>query len=171
MALPTARRTITMRKRRIAIVSGHFPPSNLAAVHRSRLWAQHLPEFGWEPIIVTSHWDYYEETLDWALLDLVDPQLRVIRTKALPFKPIRVVGDIGLRGFDWQLKALKVLVANNEIDFLHITIPSNISALLGEALFRRYQFPFGIDYIDPWVHIWPDAEKRFSKAWITFNLS
>ena len=28
--------------RKILIISPHFPPSNLAAVHRSRLFAQHL---------------------------------------------------------------------------------------------------------------------------------
>ena len=53
--------------------AGHFPPSNLAGVHRSRLWAQHLPEFGWEPIIVTAHSKYYEEKLDPALLKLSIP--------------------------------------------------------------------------------------------------
>src|SRR3954451_1080732 len=138
-----------IKKKRIAIVAGDFPPSNLAAVHRSRLWAQYLPEFGWEPIIVTTHWNYYEETLDPALLELVDPELRVIRTKAIPIKPIRLLGDIGVRGFYWHLKALKSLVACKEIDFVHITIPSNPSALLGEMLYRHCRFPFGIDYIDP----------------------
>ena len=51
------------RAMRVALVTGHFPPSNLAGVHRSRLWATHLPEFGWEPIVVTAHPDYYEEKL------------------------------------------------------------------------------------------------------------
>ena len=35
--------------RRIALVTGHFPPSNLVAGERARLWSQYLPEFGWEP--------------------------------------------------------------------------------------------------------------------------
>ena len=126
--------------RRIAIVTGHFPPSNLAGVHRSRLWAQHLPEFGWEPIVVTAHSDYYEEQLDPALLELVSPELRVIRTRAIPVEPVRLVGDIGIRAFYWQFKVLDELVRCNEIDFIHITIPSNYTALLGEALYRRHRF-------------------------------
>ena len=138
-------------------------------MHRSRLWAQHLPEFGWEPIVVTAHWKYYEEKLDSALLKLVNPELRVIRTKAIPVTPLRIVGDIGLRALYWHFKALDELVARNEIDFIHITIPSNYSALLGEMIYRRYKFPFGIDYIDPWV-VWPGAESAFSKVWLSFRL-
>jgi hypothetical protein len=159
------------RAKRIAIVTGHFPPSNLAGVHRSRLWAQHLPEFGWEPIIVTAHSRYYEEKLDPALLELVSPGLRVIRTKAIPLKPLRLVGDIGLRTLYWQFKAVDELVARKEIDFAHITIPSNYPALLGEMLYRRHRFPFGIDYQDPWVHVWPGVERPLSKAWMSWKLA
>ena len=39
--------------KRVALVSGHFAPSNLVGAHRARLWSRHLPEFGWEPIVVT----------------------------------------------------------------------------------------------------------------------
>jgi hypothetical protein len=39
--------------KKILIITPHYPPSNLAAVHRSRLFAQHLPSFGWEPVILT----------------------------------------------------------------------------------------------------------------------
>jgi hypothetical protein len=157
--------------RRVAIVAGHFTPSNLAAVHRSRLWAQHLPEFDWEPIIVTTDFKYYEERLDLALLDFIDPNLKIIRTKALPTKPVRLIGDIGVRGLPWHFKALDRLISRSEIDFVHITIPSGYSALLGEMLYRRYRFPFGIDYIDPWVNVWPGVEKKFSKAWLSYRLA
>src|SRR5205823_5827919 len=159
------------RSKRLAIVTGHFPPSNLAGVHRSRLWAQYLPEFGWEPIIITAHWKYYEETLDPTLLELVSPELRVIRTKAIPLKPVRLVGDIGVRALYWQFKALDQLIAHKEIDFILFTIPSNYPALLGQVLYRRYSFPFGIDYQDPWAHVWPGAEKVLSKAWMSCKLA
>jgi hypothetical protein len=157
--------------KRIAIVTGHFPPCNLAGVHRARLWAQHLPEFGWEPIVITTHWKYYEESsLDQSLLELVASELRVVHTKALPVKPVRLVGDIGLRALYWCFKALDELVLQKEIDFIHITVPSNYLATLGEIIHRRYSFPFGIDYQDPWVHPWPGIEKPLSKAWLSYKL-
>lgn len=157
--------------RTVALVAPHFAPSNFAGVHRARLWAQHLGEFGWKPIIVTTHWRHYEERLDWKLCDLVDPELEIIRTSALPTKPFRVVGDIGVRGLPWHLRALRRLFDDRRIDFLHITVPSFYSAILGDLLYRRRRVPFGIDYIDPWVHTWPGSERRFSKAWISAKLS
>ena len=85
--------------KKIIIISPHFPPSNLAAVHRSRLFAQHLPAFGWEPIIVTVHEKYYEEELDYNLEKLLPKNLRIAKTNAIPTKPLRLIGDIGIRGF------------------------------------------------------------------------
>src|SRR5436305_15253655 len=152
-------------ERRVALVAAHFPPSNFAAVHRARLWAQYLPEFGWTPTVVTTHWKYYEERLDPDLEMLVPRDLRVIRTRALPTRPVRLVGDIGVRGFWWHYRALRKLAVAREIDFVHITIPSNFSGPLGRLLFRSHGIPYGIDYIDPWVHRWPGVEIPFSRAW------
>ncbi|MBC7689412.1 MAG: glycosyltransferase, partial [Aquabacterium sp.] len=63
--------------KKILIISPHFPPSNLAAVHRSRLFAHHLPSFGWQPIILTVDEKYYEEALDYNLEKLLPPGLRI----------------------------------------------------------------------------------------------
>lgn len=157
--------------KRVALVAAHFTPSNLAAVHRARLWAQHLPEFGWEPTVVAAHHRHYEEALDWELHALVPDSLRVVRTLALPTKPVRVVGDIGVRALPFLYGALAGLARRREIDFLHITIPSNFTAVLGRMLHARYALPYGIDYIDPWVHEWPGSERRFSKAWTSARLA
>lgn len=156
--------------RNVAIVAPHFPPSNLAGVHRARLLSQHLEDFGWRPIIVTTHWHHYEEELDRELASLVDPSLRVIHTSALPTKPVRLIGDIGIRSLLWHHAALRKLRDGKEMDFLLITVPSFYSALLGQMLYRQAPLPFGIDYIDPWVHIWPEAEIKFSKAWFSMKL-
>ena len=120
-AQPLSRRTQDIGgelERTVAIVSPHFPPSNLAGVHRARLLGQHLPEFGWRPIIVTTHWRYYEEALDWGLASLVDPALEIIRTPAAPTRPVRLVGDIGIRALPWHLAALRRLRRDRRFDFL-----------------------------------------------------
>jgi hypothetical protein len=161
---------VTELLRTVAIVAPHFPPSNLAGVHRARLLSQHLHQFGWRPVIVTTHWRHYEESLDWDLASLVDPSLEIIRTAALPTKPVRIVGDIGIRALPWHLAALRKLQRAKRIDFVHITVPSFYSAALGELLFRSRPLAFGIDYIDPWVQIWPQAEVKYSKAWASLKL-
>jgi hypothetical protein len=161
---------MTKPQRTVALVAAHFPPSNLAAVHRARLLSQHLAEFGWRPIIVTTHWRHYEEALDCGLAALVDPALEVIRTAAAPTRPVRFVGDIGIRALPWHLRALRKLWRERRIDFAHITVPSFYSATLGQLLYRREPLPYGIDYIDPWVNMWPEAEIKYSKAWLSFQL-
>lgn len=150
---------------KIIIVSPHFPPSNLAAVHRTRLFAQHLPQLGWEPIVVTVHEKYYEEALDFNLEKLLPKELRIVKTNALATKPIRLIGDIGIRGFYAMYKAIVKLVQNEKIDFLYIPIPSHFAALLGRLVYQKTGVKYGIDYIDPWVHQWPGTEKKFSKHW------
>jgi len=161
---------MTTPQRTVALVAAHFPPSNLAGVHRARLLSQHLAEFGWRPIIVTTHWRHYEEALDWGLAELVDPSVEVIRTPALPTQPLRLVGDVGIRALPWHLNALRRLWRQRRIDLVHITVPSFYSALLGRLLQRRTPLPYGIDYIDPWVNIWPEAEIKYSKAWLSYQL-
>lgn len=161
----------TQRVRTVAIVAAHFVPSNLAGVHRSRLWSLHLREFAWEPVIVTTHWDYYEEKIETELMELVPPDLKVIRTKAFGTRPIRLVGDLGVRAFRAHYRALLELAHSNAVDFVHITIPSNFSALLGRLVHRKTGVPYGIDYIDPWVHQFPGSRKLFTKAWASARLA
>jgi hypothetical protein len=132
--------------------------------------SQHLHEFGWRPIIVTTHWRHYEEALDWDLASLVDSSLEIIRTGAFPTKPVRIVGDVGVRALPWHFAALRKLRRAQRIDFVHITVPSFYSATLGELLFQESPLAFGIDYIDPWVHLWPEAEIKYSKAWASMKL-
>lgn len=157
--------------RTVVIVAPHFPPSNVASVHRARLLCQHLGEFGWRPVVVSTHWRHYEEALDWELASVVDPGLEVIHTPALPTRPVRTIGDIGVRSLPWHLSALRKLRRAGRMDFLLITVPSFFSAVLGQLLWREKPLPFGIDYIDPWVHPWPEAEVKYSKAWASFQLS
>src|SRR5207302_8720684 len=157
--------TPTSEKRRVIIVAPHFPPSNLASVHRSRLFAPHLRDFGWEPIIVTVHHSFYEEPLDWNLAKLIPHDLRVERVRALPTKPIRVVGDIGIRGFVPMLRRILEIIDREGADFLYITIPSFFAAPLGRVVNALRGTPYGIDYIDPWVHKWPGSNRVLTKAW------
>lgn len=137
--------------RTVALVSGHFVPSNLVGAQRARLWSRYLPEFGWTPIVVTGDPAEYEERPDPDLERLVAPGLRVIHASTFSTRPIRVVGDIGLRSFLGCYKAVAALARRREIDFVLVTIPSNYLALVGRLIHRRYGLPYGIDYQDPWV--------------------
>lgn len=157
--------------KKILIISPHFPPSNLAAVHRSRLFAKHLPAFGWDPIILTIDEKYYEEDADPNLSRLLPPELVVEKVRAFRVTKPRLVGDIGLRGFFQLYRKAKQLIRRHNIDFLYIPIPSFYVALLGRWLHARTGIPYGIDYIDPWVHRFPGSDRMFSRHWFSMKLS
>ena len=157
--------------KKILILYPHFPPSNLAGVHRPRLFAQHLPSFGWNPIILTVHEKYYEETLDLDLEKLLSHGLSIVKTTAFPIGTIRLVGDIGLRAFFQLYKKAKQLIKSEKIDFLYIPIPSFYCALLGRWLHQSTGVKYGIDYIDPWVHEFPGSDKIFSRHWFSTKLA
>ncbi|WP_428663403.1 hypothetical protein [Reyranella sp.] len=156
---------------RVALVSSHFAPSNLVGGHRARLWSRYLPEFGWEPIVITGDPAHYEERHDPDLERLVAPGLEIVHAATLPTRPIRLVGDVGVRAFWGCYRAVARLARQQRIDFVLVTIPSNFLAPLGRLIHWRYGVPFGIDYQDPWVNVWPGVERKGSRAWWSHRLA
>jgi hypothetical protein len=157
--------------KKVLIIYPHFPPSNLAGVHRPRLFAQHLPDFGWEPVILTVDEKYYEEPLDWNLRKLLPASLRIEKVNAFKITRPRLMGDIGLRGFFQLYKRAKQLIKTEHFDFVYILIPSFYCALLGRMLNRSTGIKYGIDYIDPWVHDFPRSDRIFSRAWFSKKMA
>ncbi|MDF1546382.1 MAG: hypothetical protein P1P88_01080 [Bacteroidales bacterium] len=152
----------------ILIIYPHWPPSNLAGVHRARLIANFLPELGWLPVVLTVHPDYYEEQPDWDMLKTVSEQIEVQHVNAKKIRKPRIIGDIGLRAFSSLKKAALGLIKTRRIDFIWIPIPSFYLAVLGRILYNQTKIPYGIDYIDPWVR---DISNRKNFRAILSNLT
>ena len=96
-------------------------------MHRARLFAQHLPSYGWTPVILTVHEKFYEESLDHNLVKLLPNDLRIEKVKA--FKRLGLIGDIGIRAFFQLYRKAKELIKKEKFDFLYIPIPSFYGAL------------------------------------------
>ena len=162
--------------KRAIFVSPHFAPSNLAGGQRARLIAAHLPEFGWESVIVTVDPAFYEEANDPASLALIPEWLRVERVRALPQKICRRfgVGDISLRA-QWQLRRrLTHLFRSEKADLIFVTVLPGYTSLIGAWAKRTFGLPFVLDYQDPWVSDWGAQQPAFTKAglahWLATNL-
>lgn len=164
-------------RRRVLMISPHFPPDTSAGAHRVRLLAPYLPAFGWEPTIVTIEPGGYEGRLDPDLARLVPDWLRVVRSRAWPAQVTRRlgIGDLGLRSFSGLWRTTDRLLRTEPFDALFITVYPTYPALLGASLKRRYGVPFVLDYQDPWVGSWgldvgpgkngaPDLKSRLSRA-------
>lgn len=150
----------------VVLIAPHFFPSFLPSVHRARLWSYHLAEFGWKPIVVTTDSRYYECQTDDELLTLLPDELQVVRTRAIPTKPIRLIGNLGYRSLWWYYQAVRKIAASEPVDFVHITCDSFPASLVGRPIDRFLGIPYGIDYQDPWIAETPVHHRPFSKAWL-----
>jgi hypothetical protein len=128
------------------------------------LFVRHLPEFHYTPIVLTVRPSAYETKLDTELERLVDPRVEIVRTPALPTRPLRIVGDLGIRSLPFHLMAIHKLVRTRRVDLIYLPIPPNYSCLLGRAARALYGVPYVIDYIDPWVRPLLPQEQQSAKA-------
>jgi hypothetical protein len=159
--------------RTVLIVSPQFPPSTLAAVHRARHLAKHLPAAGWRPIVVCVDERFHEEALDPALAALVPASVEVDRAAALPIGLTRPlgVGDLGLRGYFGLRRQVFRRLAAEPIDAVLITAAPYYPLLLAPQIKRRFGTPVVVDLQDPWVSDWGAAQPRLSKAGISHALA
>ena len=147
MTMPSDRKS----HKTVLIVGADFSPSSYPPAVRIRLFARHLPEFGWRPIILTTEPAYYEWPVDPENERLLPADLEVIRTRALPASITRKIGigDLGIRSLWHNWRALNYLCRERQIDLIFIPVPPNPTMVLGRLAHARFRIPYIIDYIDP----------------------
>ena len=155
--------------KRVAIVGADFAPSSYPPSLRIRFFAQHLPEFGYEPIIVTTHPKYYQWSVDEENNNLVPDTLTVIRTAAMKEKYTRPfgIGDVGMRSMGRHWRTISRLCRQKRIDLLYIPVPPYVPMVLGRLAHLRFGIPYVIDYIDPWVieYYWKLPKEQRPPKW------
>lgn len=154
-----------MRDKQVVLVAPEFPPSNTAGAHRPRLLAKHLPQFGWQPTVLTIREDRIEGPLDPALSALLDPCLEVVRTGALPVRPVRIIGDVGIRAWPYHFCRLADRARRGAIDAAILFGPPWFSFAHGPLLNLLFGIPYVIDYIDPWITEFSARHRFGSKGW------
>lgn len=155
--------------KRVAIISGDFPPSSLPSAQRMRFLAPHLSEYGWEPTVITTDPSFYEAHVDPENLQLLAKPVKVIRTSAIPAKWSRAIGfgDLGLRSLWFYWRALSELCRNHEVDLVFITAPPNFPMILGRLVHEKFDLPYVLDYQDPWVteYYWKLPKTQWPRHW------
>jgi Glycosyl transferase 4-like domain len=155
--------------KRVLIIGADFAPSSLPPATRIRFFVKHLPEFGWEPIVLTVKPEYYNWPVDSENERLLPESLEVIRTPAFRASWTRRIGigDIGMRSV-WQAwRGLKRLCRERKIDLIFIPVPPSLTMLLGRLAYLRFGTPYVVDYIDPWVteYYWKMAKQERPPKW------
>jgi glycosyl transferase family 4 len=140
-------------RKTVLIVGPDFTPSSYPPALRIRFFAQHLREFGWEPIVIATDPRYYEWSVDPENEKLLPADLEIIRTRALPAKLTRKigVGDLGIRSLWYVWRAVSELCRERKVDLIFIPVPPNPTMVLGRLAHARFGIPYVIDYIDPVV--------------------
>ncbi len=138
-------------RRTVVMIAPDFTPSSYPPALRARFFAQHLAEFGWNPIVLTTEPQHYEWTVDPENEKLLDPSLEVIRTNALPLKWTRKLGfgDLGLRTLWQHWRALSRLCRQRRVDMILISVPPNSPIALGRLVNMFFGVPYILDYNDP----------------------
>jgi hypothetical protein len=155
----------------VLIVAADFSPTSLPSALRPRLFAQHLPAFGWRPLVLTTDPRHYESSSDPENDQFLPEDLEIVRTPALPIQALRRIGigDIGMRSLWHYWLALSRLCRTRRIDALLITVPPHVTSVLGPLARRRFGVPYVVDYQDPWIsnYYWklPSSQRPGGYKW------
>lgn len=161
-----------MSKKKLLVITYHFPPSAAAGGFRVLGFSRYLPKFGWQVAVVappSMPWEANDESL----LRQV-PEGTVVRY--VPFTKSKLVRYIAFTD-SWLFKAffacLKSVRADRPSAILTTSPPHHVH-LLGLLLSKLSGIPWVADFRDPWV--WtahfadPVVSSKMKKRWLETRL-
>jgi Glycosyltransferase Family 4 len=143
----------------VLMVAYHFPPmAGSSGIQRTLRFVQHLPEFGWQPLVLTAALPAYERTSD-DLLSEIPPGTVVQRAFALDTaRHLAVAGRYVSatarpdRWVSWRFDAVRQgmqLIRRYKPRALWSTYPIATAHLIAARLQRRSGLPWIADFRDP----------------------
>lgn len=158
--------------KRVLMVAYHFPPlAGSSGIQRTLRFAQQLPDFGWEPIVLTAHTRAYQSISD-DLLREVPTNLVVYRAFALDTtRHLSIAGRYpGFlarpdRWMSWRWSAVVAgmrLIQRYQPAVLWSTYPIATAHQIGAILNRRSGLPWIADFRDPMAQ---EGYPSDSKTW------
>src|ERR1017187_600848 len=145
--------------KRVLMIAYHFPPlAGSSGIQRTLRFVQHLPKFGWQPLVLSTNARAYEHTnhdLDGEL-----PCGTVVR-RAFALDSARHLSlwgrHIGAlarpdRWVSWKLDGVRQgmkMIREFRPDALWSTYPIATAHLIGAELQRRSGIPWVADFRDP----------------------
>jgi glycosyltransferase involved in cell wall biosynthesis len=155
---------------RVLLIAYHFPPvRGSSGVQRTLRFAQHLPKFGWKPIVLTIDPRAYPDAAGSAGNE-VPPDLEVHRAFGLDAaRQLRVLGrypgflavpDRWRTWAHWAVPKALELVRRRRIDVIWSTFPIATAHRIGLEAARRSGLPWVAEFRDPmWQGSYPPDPK------------
>ena len=163
------------KARKVLVIAYYFPPMGLSGVQRTLKFVKYLPEYDWNPIVLTTGaTNYY--AFDNTLLEEIDNTI-IYRTNKDPFNVKnkqdnstikfpsvfkQKLGRFLLQSMfipdsrrKWKKYALKlgekIIAEHPDIKLIYATAPPFTDFLVAKELSQKYNIPFVIDYRDLWA--------------------
>ncbi len=139
-------------RRRVLIVSPHFPPTNAPDHQRIRVALPYLQEFGWEAEILAVQADQVPHPIDPKLAEALPPDLAITRTTALPRQYTGWVGlgNVGWRCLPYFQHQGDRLLQTRPFDLVFFSTTIFPVMTLGKRWQQRFGLPYVLDFQDPW---------------------
>jgi glycosyltransferase involved in cell wall biosynthesis len=161
---------------RVLMIAYHFPPlSGSSGIQRTLRFAQHLPAFGWQPLVLTAAPRAYERTstdlnADIPAGTLVRRAFALDTARHLAIRG-RYVGAMARpdRWVSWRFDAVRQglqMVREFKPQLIWSTYPIATAHMIGAALHRRTSLPWVADFRDPMAQ---DGYPADPKTWQSYK--
>lgn len=148
-----------MNKKRILMIAYHFPPlAGSSGIQRTLRFVQHLPSYGWEPLVLSADPRAYESTSE-DLLSEIPQDIVVRRAFALDTARHISIGGRYLnfmarpdRWISWRFAAIREgmkLIKGYRPQAIWSTYPIATAHVIGRELAKRSGLPWIADFRDP----------------------
>lgn len=140
--------------KKLFIIAPHFPPSALPPSQRVRLLIRNCKKFGFYPHAYTVNSYYREEANDEWMCELLGDDYKTTELKCLDQRKTRKfkIGDLGLRMLPFLIIKLIKDAKKQKADFILYPVPPWYILIAAPIVKWFTKVPYGIDFIDPWVH-------------------
>ena len=161
---------------RVLMIAFHFPPlAGSSGIQRTLRFVQHLPSFGWQPLVLSAHPRAFT-SVSADLMGEVPPGTIVERPFALDTARHlaisgRYPGRLALpdRWCTWSLGAIPtglMMIRKYRPDVIWSTYPIATAHLIAQRLHRLSGVPWIADFRDPMVQ---DGYPEDPRAWRSFR--
>jgi len=165
----------TTPRRNVLVIAYYFPPMGLSGVQRTMKFVKYLPEFGWNPTVLTVTPTGYFARDTSLLSELPAENVRIERVGSLdPNMLFRKRGTVKMppefvrkafafasdflfipdNKIGWRRKAVaraSTILESEKFSVIFSTAPPFTDHLIGLDLREKFDIPLVVDYRDPWL--------------------
>jgi glycosyltransferase involved in cell wall biosynthesis len=165
--------------RRLLLITRAFPPQKVVGAIRPLKFVRYLPEFGWQPVVLTVKDGHtWQDGTDPTFLEEIPPVAEIVRTPTIepPYRTLApIAGEPSERSAPWYKRILRAfralflvpddkigwlpfavqagvrILRDKPVDLILATSPPPTALIIGALLSTWHKVPLVTDFRDPWT--------------------